>query len=497
MKDAKPNIRLGLNNPLLFLVILFAVWLFIYQFCKTNFSCQLIISRFFLLGLTCWGGGYLVKHKEQFLLNETSPYTLSVFRIVFYGFVSIGFVAPLYLFDIKTLSFPWAEIPIAQRISPPFMNWYVSNVPVNNQSVIVSVKLIAVSAFCCMVGFKHRFFSVVFLLTTFYINGFPNFFGKINHNHYIIWFAAILCFSPCADAFSIDSVVRNLKNQKGIRRPQDYGISVYLISILVGIIYFFPGFHKVWTSGLQWAFSDNLKNQLFVKALEFGHNSPLYYTPFFDLLLQWTAMFTIFFELSFIFLITTPLYKTVAIITGFVFHLAVFFLMQINFVYLLLCYVIFINWDVFFKRLQLTSSSAILVTSSYSRSLVLVGLILVFLNTTAGFFKINSWPISCFPTFENIVGNTAAVLEYKINQKENIDKSRLRKTYGESTLRQWENDLIASHNNQAAHALQERIRMKSSKTKPGDTIDIYLQHLRISNNRWIQTGKDSLLYSFY
>ena len=51
------------------------------------------------------------------------------------------------------------------------------------------------------------------------IAGIPQFFGKINHIHHLIWFMAIFAVSPCADVLSIDP------DLEMIEVGDDYGVS--------------------------------------------------------------------------------------------------------------------------------------------------------------------------------------------------------------------------------------------------------------------------------
>lgn len=470
------------------------LWLFVRFFFSANADNQLHCDRFFLVLFSISGLLFFYNNATGFFSENISPYTLAIFRIVFYGLVSIGFTAPLYLFGINELNFPWASIPIEQRSSVPFMDWYVFNVPVTPSLASYGVKLIAISAFCCTLGFGFRFFSIVFLVSTFYINGFPNFFGKINHNHYIIWFAAILCFSPCSDVFSIDRWLKNIRGKSNCAVPQNYySVPVQLIAVLIGIIYFFPGFHKVWTSGLQWAFSDNLKNQLFLKALEFGFTAPKHYSSSCDLLLKAGAFFTVLFELSFVFLIASKRSRKIALAAGVAFHLFTYFFMQINFLYLLLCYVVFIDWKKLDNREQRAESSR--QNKIWNTPVMWVGIVLILLNSLAGIFKINSWPISCFPTFESIVSNKTSSLRLTVSNGEHIDKKLLSDKFGESTVRQWEYQLLGSGTIREAHILRQRVEETFPLVSDSDTLHIFKQNLQIENNRWVQTGNDSLLFS--
>ena len=284
-----------------------------------------------------------------------------------------------------------------------------------------------------------------------------------------------------------------------------YNTPIQLIALLIGIIYFFPGFHKVWSSGLYWAFSDNLKNQIFLKALEAGKLKPDFYTPGFDFILQIAALLTIAFELSFVFLIVSKKHRGIAVAAGVIFHVCSYFFLQINFLYLLACYVIFLDWEKIFARFGINFSLPdISAPATFNRSLavILIGAILIGLNVTAGIFKINSWPVSCFPTFEYVAKSETDELKYVLKNKKELDKNILRNKFSGTTIRQWEYRLLnermkndsTGFETDAANLLQ-RIEKNYSEIKPDDTIEMYLQHLAILKNSWQPTNTDTLIFS--
>jgi hypothetical protein len=512
LRQNSSNINAFVNQPLWFTLIFFSVWILVHALAVlafgAGFHTQLIISRVFLSLLAVWGAYFMLNNGEAFFNEYASPYTLAVLRVVFYGFVSIGFTAPLYLADIWQAPFPWAEIPASQRIAPPFMDWYAMHVPISPLLASVALKTIAISAFAAMLGFGTRFFSVIFLIGTFYLNGFPNFFGKINHNHYIIWFAAILCFAPCADVLSVDAWWRKRKtagSEPPAKPVNYYNVPIKLVALLIGIIYFFPGFHKIWSSGLQWALSDNVRNQGYLKWFEIdkwpnGGSEHFYHFAF-----MIAGLFTLYFETTFIFLLFQKKARVFAVILGLIFHLATFWLMHINFIYLLLCYVIFIDWDNVFKYFRkITAPAFVAVSPSLSQSkwLLSVGFILIGANVVAGIFKINSWPFSCFPTFENMVGNETQVLECRLNGEgpNLLAKTEIQNKYQPQNCRQWEYLLFEERDKQDTAAFKKqaqfivsRIIETYSKIQPKDTINFYVQPLSIIGGRWLRSGDDTLI----
>ena len=70
------------------------------------------------------------------------------------------------------------------------------------------------------------------------------------------------------------------------------------VRLLLGAIYFFPGLHKLLTSGLDWALSDNLRFQLYWKWAQYGV-VPRLRLDAYPWLLHVGGLFVLAFELSF------------------------------------------------------------------------------------------------------------------------------------------------------------------------------------------------------
>ncbi|MEI4884255.1 hypothetical protein, partial [Klebsiella pneumoniae] len=77
-----------------------------------------------------------------------------------------------------------------------------------------------------------------------------------------------------------------------------YGWPLLFARLLLACVYFFPGLHKLATSGFAWALSDNLQHQLWWKWAEHGVRDPVRVDRV-PGLLQAGGLFVLAFELSF------------------------------------------------------------------------------------------------------------------------------------------------------------------------------------------------------
>ena len=124
--------------------------------------------------------------------------------------------------------------------------------------------LFVVACALALVGAGTRVSAPCAVLLGVFVLGVPQFFGKLNHDHHVLWFAAILAASRCGDALSFDGW------RSGVRPAPDvaYGLPLRLCWVLVGVVYFFPGLWKAWVAGADWIAGDALRLHMHDKWLE-------------------------------------------------------------------------------------------------------------------------------------------------------------------------------------------------------------------------------------
>ncbi len=291
-----------------------------------------------------------IRHRVSvFFTAVTHPINLAVFRIVFFGCL---FTA------VNPAEIVWfSQLPPELQFAPTGLGWLLTNLPINQTLASISSYLIRLFALTGILGLFSRTSATLTVLLGIYALGIPQFFGKVNHYHHLLWFAAILAASRCGDMFSIDAVWAAWKRaDRGVVEPpaesQVYALPLRFVWLLIGIIYFFPGFWKVWLSGFDWALSENFKFQLYNKWSELDGWLPFFRLDQYPLLYKPLALGAIIFELSFIFLIFWPRVRSLMAVGGIIFHAMVGKFMQIhNFWTLQANYVAFFDWHAFFQRL--------------------------------------------------------------------------------------------------------------------------------------------------
>jgi len=351
---------------------------------------------------------------KNFFLSPTHAVNLAIFRVVvFYLLFKISIEPIVY----------YSTLPKGIMYLPFGLHWFVPYISVINPENVKFIGLIfKITCFLSLIGLFSRFNMIISVLSAIFLLGIPNLFGKVYHGHHIIWFAIILSASPCANCFSLDALLKKVRNkstqiQNKSLMDNSYTIALRSIWLLFGIIYFFSGFWKWWQSGIDWIFSDNLMNIMYLKWTELGPESPqLQFLEHFPSSLQIAAFGTVLFEMCFIFLLIFPKYRYIAIASGIMFHISSHFMMGIFFKSLVICYIIFIDWHYVYRRLchgkhkeKSRESSQIRgedlsILKIFKQNALPICIYISLICTTLSFGAMNkhSWPFTSYGLFSHI-----------------------------------------------------------------------------------------------
>ncbi len=311
---------------------------------------RLFFSRAALVGIAIELGilGFLCRRRVAQILKEfftatAHPLNLAIFRVAVFWAI----FHEVQLSGIGSFS----RMPSGLQFAPWGMGVLLPHFPIHARLAAAAGKLLLVSSAAGIVGIFSRTSALACALLGFYALGIPQFYGKVDHNHHLIWFAMILAASPCGDFFALDAVVGGWKRaDRGITDllppSQVYALPLRFVMLLIGAIYFFPGFWKLWQSGFDWFLTDSLRQQLYLFwTWSFdGSWLPAFRIDQHLLFCRIAAATTALFELSFIFLMFHRTLRAVAVLEGLVFHASTNRLMRISFLSLRVCYVALLDW---------------------------------------------------------------------------------------------------------------------------------------------------------
>jgi hypothetical protein len=120
-----------------------------------------------------------------------------------------------------------------------------------------------VATIAMIIGLATRSASAVAAAGGLYLLTLPQCFGKVNHGYNVLaMMLLVLPFARAGASLSIDSVVRRARGRKSPGISPDFNWPVKLIQFSFAFMLFFAGWSKLTIGGVDWVFSDNLRNTL-------------------------------------------------------------------------------------------------------------------------------------------------------------------------------------------------------------------------------------------
>jgi hypothetical protein len=301
-----------------------------------------------------------------------------------------------------------AAIAARFRVVPEGLRWAVEHVPINPG--VASAAQLTMFCGCVLgaIGLCSRFALGLVTVSGLYVLGLAQLGGMVLHDMHLLWFSALLSLSRCGDAFSVD---RWLARRRGVAAPGPslaYAVPLNGVRALLGVIYFFPGFWKLWTSGATWVLSDNLRNQMYVKWFEMNGFTPSLRIDQHPLLLRAGALAVVAFELSFIVLVWWPRARPWLAAAGLAFHISAELFMRIPFESLWGCYAVLFDWDALARRFDRHDARPTAERPARPREVMPAALLacaLVAASTIQGARgMMQAFPFACYPTFQWLAG---------------------------------------------------------------------------------------------
>jgi hypothetical protein len=293
-----------------------------------------------------------------------------------------------------------ARGPSSLRFYPEGLSLVRGLLPVTDGAVARGTILFKLAGVLALCGLFTRASLTLFALSTLYLFGVAQLTGEVVHDMHLVWMLALLAVAPSGDGLSVDALLRGklrLRRAFGPKpRDASYEVPLLFARLLLGIVYFFPGFWKLRASGLAWITSDNVVNQMHWKWAQWGGYVPPIRVDLVPGLVNLGAASVVAFELAFAFVAFVPRTRRALAAGGFVFHQLTQVFFRITFTSLLACYTCLLvpgpgrgpRTRLFTKRTAATWS---------------VGTLLAF----AAFFQgarghTQAYPFACYPTFEYV-----------------------------------------------------------------------------------------------
>jgi hypothetical protein len=227
-----------------------------------------------------------------------------------------------------------------------FLPWGFYDALQTHGGMLTLKTLMLVSLLFSTVGFLTPISTKTSLLLVAFYQGLLRSFGHFNHDEMIaIYFLVVLAFTPCGDAFSIDSRLRRPKKD---RPAFAYAYPILLMQLLLAWAYFSSALIKLRVAGWKYLSADNLPALAIFHSLDNLHDTAYrgaFWLPTVREYLPYVVGPILIWELLFPLAILFRRMRWLILGIGVVFHISTVFLMNIAFWHQLLMYVVFLNWD--------------------------------------------------------------------------------------------------------------------------------------------------------
>jgi hypothetical protein len=307
----------------------------------------------------------------------------------------------------------------APVIAPEGLGWFVRVVPLGPTVLGAAAQVYRTAAVLSLFGVYTRPALAVLLASGFLLFSAAQLSGAVLHDMHLLWLLAVLCASGAAhralsvDAWLAEPAAPLRRRLLGPSGPDPAcGVALFFARTLLGLVYFFPGFWKLRTSGLAWALSDNLAHQMHAKWLEFGVAA----WPRIDRIpsaMHALGLFTIAFELGFVFVVHAgPAARVALALAGLAFHLGIEHFLFIPFASLWVTYVALLPLSRLARSREPSPGAPPVgdATAGASRVALPVALVgsaiavAVLVQGVRG--RTQAFPFACYPTFAEIAGPT-------------------------------------------------------------------------------------------
>jgi len=268
------------------------------------------------------------------------PFALGVVRSIVHGtflvstlftsFSALGSLPPTILRPTGVMKFlPWSFYDHLQTPS----------------GILTLKTLMVLSLLLSTIGFGTVISTKTSLLLVVFYQGLLRSFGHFNHDEMIaVYFLVVLAFTPCGDAFSIDSWRRQTTRE---RPAFAYAYPILLMQLLLAWIYVTSALIKLRVAGMKYLSADNLPALAIFHSLDNLHDTSFkiaFMLPQVKQYLPFAVAFVLIWELLFPLAIFFQRIRWWILAIGVAFHIATLFVMNIFFPHQLAMYLVFINW---------------------------------------------------------------------------------------------------------------------------------------------------------
>jgi hypothetical protein len=241
--------------------------------------------------------------------------------------------------------------------------------------------------------------------------------GTVLHDMHLFWLSGLLALSPCSDVWALDGW-----GEPRRRAPAEYALPAQFCRASLGVIYLFPGLHKLFESGWAWGSAPHVIAQMHAKWFQMAE-LPWFRIDHWAKLCALGGYGVLLFELAFLPLALWRPTRPLAALLGVAFHFGTQAFLFIPFVSLWACYVVLVPWSAVLRPKRTVTEASRAKRSAQRPTLTLreqwralprgVWPALLYGSTLLTGAAVQgargqtqAWPIACYPTFAQTIGET-------------------------------------------------------------------------------------------
>jgi hypothetical protein len=206
----------------------------------------------------------LARDQHDAWFAPLDPRALAIGRIMIFGYIWPGFTVPDYAVYAEFGGSSWYPVSF-------FKAW---SVPLLGGDALQLLSLVStVTLLFAALGLSYRISAPVAALSTLYLHGVPQNFGKINHSGNLLMLALLVfACARAADAWSVDAGLRKLRSAPAVEWSGAHRWPMRFVALLIVTMYASAGISKLKASGWDWALSDSFQRLLL--RHHFTHHPP-------------------------------------------------------------------------------------------------------------------------------------------------------------------------------------------------------------------------------
>ncbi len=343
------------------------------------------------------------------LSSPSSPWPLALLRVA---------VCAIILLSPE----PWRAVELAAErpetwLAPRGLAWFVPLFGAAAPHLWLVHRILQASAILALLGLWTRASLVVLAVCFLFLFGGAQLEGAVLHDMHLLWLLVLLAVSPAAQVLSLDAWAAG-DGWLSAAPSASAGLATRFARVLLGLVYFFPGVHKLSDAGLGWASAENLRRQLWLKWFQAGGELPWPRIDQWPLLLAAGGFAVLVFELGFLPCMASRRGRIAAALMGLGFHAATQHFFYIPFPSLWACYVVL--WD---GPRRAPERAA---TGQINTLLPLLGACLVLAVAFQGMRgDTQAWPFACYPSFSAPAPATIADVVVEVHSDGRIRQLRI------------------------------------------------------------------------